>query len=473
LARDDVTSSYRRPEGRQISTDEKLDEKNEEGTMTEQTLEQLTLDGLRTLVAGDTVAIRGTAKLEPAGGPGDKIFPPSHSVDEKKPRPGAKYASETRRIDGRDVECVLVDSVQSQANRMEEALQILWADKQIALPVIAVDFTTIAPDVGLVTSLSAPHRVADALLRDSLLSDGTFFRMSEIGRSFTDATAKNAGPLFKVCPTALVFGLWDSTGPKGGLGSKFARALVGEIVGVGAVFGTKTASRIDPTGIVTASGVLYIKSRTEGELVTWTLAPDEALKDGVEPLKWGSKKDKNGKWKQGSGKPSEANHSNIPPTIDELAGGVTIDYAAHTVVLSLAAIRKLSFGTGDAEARKPADLAARTVLAALGLLAVLAAESRGHDLRSRCLLVPKQEEGKNNALRLETVGRDGKTGQLALDLDGAITLFNEAVGKLPEALRFSSRRGEPLVTLTPSPKLAHLVTKSRELAAVGADVEAD
>ena len=290
--------------------------------------------------------------------------------------------------------------------------------------------------------------------------------------SFSDATAKNAGPLFTVCPTGLIFGLWDSTGPKGGLGSKFARALVSEIVGVGAVFGTKTASRIDPTGIVTASGVLYIKSRAEGEPVTWTLAPEEAQKDGNEPLKWGSKKGKDGKWKQGSGKPSEANHSNIPPTIDELAGGVTVDYALHTVVLSLAAIRKLSFGTGDAEARKAADLAARTVLAALGLLAVLAAESRGHDLRSRCLLVPKQEEGKNNALRLETVGRDGKTGQLALDLDGAIKLFNQAVDKLPEALRFPAK-GVPLVTLTPSPKLAHLVTKSRELAAVGADVEAD
>ena len=169
----------------------------------------------------DAVAIRGTAMLEPAGGPGDKVFPPTHSVADR--RASTRYASEKRRIDGREVECVLLDSVQSQANRMEEGLQELWENKKIALPVISVDFSSAAPDIGAVTSLTAPHRVADALLRDCLI-DGTLFRLSEIGRSFTDATPKNAAPLFKVCPTGLVFGLWDSTGPKGGLGSKFARS---------------------------------------------------------------------------------------------------------------------------------------------------------------------------------------------------------------------------------------------------------
>lgn len=400
---------------------------------------------LQELVKGDAVAIRGTAILVPAGGPGDKVFPPTHSVDKRNERdPGAKYAFEKRRLGGREVECVLLDSVQSQANRMEEAVQALWADKRIALPVIAVDFSAIAPDVGVVTSLSAPHRIADALLRDSLL-DKTLFRLSEIGKSFTDATTKNAAPLFRVCPTGLVFGLWDSTGPKGGLGSKFARALVSEIVGVGATRGVKTASRIDPAGIVTkAAEILQAANPEEG----WTLDPAQA------------KRDKAGKpVKRGDGRVSEVNHSNVPPTIDEVAGGVTIDYASHTVVLSLAALRKLAFGGGDVEAR--------TLLSALGLLAVLAAESRGHDLRSRCLLVPKEGE----ALKLEIVRRDGKTELVELDLDGAIALYNAAMAALPKALRFSTKPGEPLATLTPSPKLAHLVTRSRELAATGAEIE--
>src|SRR6186713_2647308 len=105
----------------------------------------LTYKLLKILMQGDAVAIRGKAILEPAGGPGDKIFPPSHSVDKNERRAGAKYAFETRRIGGAEVACVLLDSVQSQANRMEEALEMLWRGKRITLPVIAVDFSDAAP----------------------------------------------------------------------------------------------------------------------------------------------------------------------------------------------------------------------------------------------------------------------------------------------------------------------------------------
>ena len=401
------------------------------------------LEVLKKLVAGDAVAIRGTAILEPAGGPTDKVFPPTHSVGE---RATTRYAFEKRRIGEREVDCVLLDSVQSQANRMEEALQALWADKRIALPVIAVNFFDVAPDVGVVTSLTAPHRVADALLRDSVL-DGTLFRFSEIGRSFTDATPKNAAPLFKVCPTGLVFGLWDSTGPKGGLGSKFARALVSEIVGIGATAGVKTSSRIDPTGIVTKAAEIF-EAKDPNE--RWT--DDLTL----------AKVDNKGKpVKVGDGRVSEVNHSNIPPSIDPVAGGVTLDHALHTVVLSLAALRKLSFGDHDVQAR--------TTLAALGLLSILAAGSRGHDLRSRCLLVPR----KGESLKLEVVCRDGATNPVPLELDGAISLYAETVKALPDSLRFKQEAGAPLATLTPSPKLAHLIRRSRDLAATGADIEGD
>ncbi len=53
---------------------------------------------------GDTVAVRGTATLEPAGGPGDKIFPPTHAVEDKKPKPGAKYALDAILSGGKDGE---------------------------------------------------------------------------------------------------------------------------------------------------------------------------------------------------------------------------------------------------------------------------------------------------------------------------------------------------------------------------------
>ena len=401
----------------------------------------LTYDDLKLFVDGETVAIRGTATLEPAGGPGDKIFPPTHATEERNKNPGAKYAFETRRIGGQAVPCVLIDSVQSQANRMEEALQELWVEKKISIPVVSVDFSACAPEVGRVTSLTAPHRIADALLRDSLLN-GQLFRLTDIGKSFTDASNKNATALFKVCPTGLVFGLWDSTGPKGGLGVKFQRALVSEIVGVNAASGSKTASRIDPLNILKKADIY----EADGAERWTTYAAQARTNDSGEPIKFGKE-----------GKPSEVNHGNVTPSIDTVAGGVTIDEAKHTVVLSLASLRRLGFAKGAAEAR--------TVLAALGLLAVVASESRGHDLRSRCLLVPRV----GCALKLEAVRRDGSTIPLVLDLASAIKLYNNAVAALPLGLKFESAAGEAIADLTPSPKLADLVMRSRALSAAATD----
>jgi len=404
--------------------------------------QNVTLEVLKELVEGDAVAIRGRAVLDPGGGPGDKVFPPSHSVDKGANKPGAKYAFESRRRNGCDVLCVLLDSVQSQANRMEEALQSLWSERQLALPVIAVDLSEVAPDIGTITSLTAPHRVADALLRDSLLGDN-LFRYSPIGHSFTDATIRNAGPLFKVCPTGLIFGIWDSTGPRGGLGAKFARTLTSEIVGIGVEPGVKTKSRIDPASIVTKAAEIY-EAKDANE--RWTHEPKLAKQKTGAPVKIGD------------GRVSEVNHSNVPPTIDTLAGGVTIDYAEHIVVLSLAALRRIGFSDGGPEAR--------LVLAALGLVAVLASESRGHDLRSRCLLIPR----KGEALALEAVARDGSTLRLEIDLDAALVLYGDAVKALPPSLEFDKPAGEPIATLTPSPKLAYLIERSRELAAAGSAI---
>jgi CRISPR-associated protein Csb1 len=403
----------------------------------------LNLDELKQLVADGAVAIRGSATLEPAGGPGDKIFPPTHAVEEGNKKPGAKYAFETRRIDGQNVTCVLIDSVQSQANRMEDALQALWDEKKIALPVISVDFSSIAPEVGRVTSLTAPHRIADALLRDSLL-DGQLFRLSDIGRSFTDASARNATALFKVCPTGLIFGLWDSTGPKGGLGAKFQRALVSEIVGINAVAGSKTESRIDPLNILKKAADIYVALDDKER---WTTDVSQAKAENGEPIKFGKK-----------GKPSEVNHGNVTPSVDSVGGGVTIDEARHTVVLSLASLRRLGFATGAEEAR--------TVLAALALVAIFASEGRGHDLRSRCMLVPKE----GSSLTLEAVAQDGSATPVNLDLAGAIALYNAAVGKLPPGIDFARPAGQALAELKPSPKLADLVKRSRELAATEADI---
>ena len=197
----------------------------------------LTLDRLQAAVAG-AAAIRLRQALEPAGGPGSKVFPPTHE--------GGQYAWETRRVDGQDVRCVLLDSVQSQANRCELALLDALRDGRLRLPLIEARFAEFS-DLRSVSTLEAPHRIADAIFRDSTL-DGVPFRDSVIGKAFIESTIRDANGLFRWCPTALVFGMWDSTGSVGGLGTKFARALSAEIIGYGAQAGVHTSSRIDPLG---------------------------------------------------------------------------------------------------------------------------------------------------------------------------------------------------------------------------------
>jgi CRISPR-associated protein Csb1 len=215
-----------------------------EHAMSEQADKTISLHDLQQAMAGRASALRCRTQLQPAGGAGDKVFPPTYA--------GAAYATEKRRIPGREdpVECVLLDSVQSQANRMEEALQQAVDEGRVSIPVIDVDFSgnELLTEIGRVTSLQAPHRIADAILRDSLL-DGVPFRRSELGKRLDAVSFANATPLYELCPTALLFGMWDSTGPKGGLGAKFQRAMVSEIVGIDAVYGVKTSSRIDPLQI--------------------------------------------------------------------------------------------------------------------------------------------------------------------------------------------------------------------------------
>ncbi|MFH1267044.1 MAG: type I-U CRISPR-associated RAMP protein Csb1/Cas7u [Planctomycetota bacterium] len=208
---------------------------------------------LKTAVAGSAAAFRSVSRLEPAGGPGDKIFPPTYA--------GGVYATEKRRVGTEDgseevVECVLLDSVQSQANRMEEALLEAIRAERLQLPLIEVDFSGVdlLKPVGNVTSLQAPHRLADAILRDSLLEDGTPFRTSEYARQWGAANLFNATPIYRLCPTALVFGLWGSPDKPGGLGAKFERTIVSEIVGVDCLpTDRRLGFRIDPLEIKAAA----------------------------------------------------------------------------------------------------------------------------------------------------------------------------------------------------------------------------
>jgi CRISPR-associated protein Csb1 len=402
---------------------------------------KLTLEVLSTAVAGQAAAFRCRRRLQPAGGEGDKVFPPTFA--------GAVYAIEQRRVPGRDtpVTCVLLDSVQSQANRMELALQDAVDAGNIQLPLVEVDFSEHDPTgdveadakagrlidaVGKVTSLQVPHRLADAILRDSEL-DGMPFRQSDTGKALNTVSIANATPLFELCPTALLFGMWDSTGPKGGLGPKFERALVSEIVGIGAEVGDLLRGvRRDPLEIRAA---VKVQKHADG---SWQVS-DPKTKGVVAP--------------------SEINHSSVPypkrrdqKSDDNYYAGATIEYAEQTTTLSLIGLRRLRFPV-DGENDDPRDQAARTLLAALGLCGATLAFEAGVGLRSRSLLWPE------GPMVWELLERPG-TPPRAFELTGeqAVALLNEAISAARES--DLTWREEP-VPLKPSVELLKLVRLSQ------------
>lgn len=414
---------------------------------------KLTLSQLTEAVAGGSVAIRAITKLEPAGGTADKVFPPTY-VKEKQST--TKYAFETRKVDGRDVETVLLDSVASQANRIEESLLEGWRRGELKFPVISVDFSSVEAlaDLEQITSLQAPHRVADAILRDSVDANGTPFRQTPIGVACTDARPNHATAMYLHCPTALLFGVWDSTGPKGGLGAKFQRCVVSEIVGFDAVAGVKVASRIDPLAIEKKAGPVFEPKIGGGE---WTSIESEAVVEKGKPKPF-SRKGSGDK-----GTPATINHGNIPPSIDHDSGGVTMSHAVHTVVISLAGLRRLRFqrradgSVIPAQERDGLEGAARTALAALALAGVVYQRRNGYDLRSRSLLVASEP------LEFELIPSDGGAPTRVVVDDAAALLRAASEAAAAVGLGWESAP----FTLSPTPKLVHLVVKSRELTAAG------
>ena len=396
---------------------------------------ELSFEALRAAVAGGAVALRSVMRLQPADGPGGKVFPPTYAATAEN-----KYAVEERQVGDRVVTTVLLDSVASQANRAELALLEGWDAGELSFPVPYVDFTGEpgVEDLGRITVLEAPHRLADAIFRDSLLG-GTLFRLSDVGRAITEARPGDATDLFRYAPTALLFGQWDSTGPKGGLGSKFQRAYVSEIVGRDAQIGRKVKSRIDPLQIERDAAVVYEHADPHQQ---WTLDPAEAAQEKGKPKLAG-----------GDGRPSEIIHGNIAPSIDSQAGGVTISEARQTAVLSLAALRRLRF----AGVSREAEVDARTAVAALGVAAIAYGYEADHDLRSRCLLIPQHPPV------IEMVGRDGGSPEtVSVDRESAAQLVLQASARAAQS-GIPWQRDE--IVLRPAPKLIELLRRSREVSA--------
>ena len=150
------------------------------------------------------VSITLTEILEPSGGPGTIIFPPTYARNPGEiPHP---YAISTLRSDlapeaaatqGLEANICDLDSVGSQANRMEPAFIQPPLSSLVPQRVIKAGSAT-------VNLLQIGHRVADGAVRFSALSEQATKAIAALGTE-CDATA-----LARLAPTSLIFGFWDS-----------------------------------------------------------------------------------------------------------------------------------------------------------------------------------------------------------------------------------------------------------------------
>lgn len=392
------------------------------------------IDGLVEAVTSAS-AIRRILRLLSAGGDGSYVAPPTYLDD----RNNAVHVFEIRKIAGKDVPCVLLDSVQSQANRLEDALE---RAADIALPNVYVDFTgSDVADLGVVSSLRAPHRIFDAIIRDSNL-DNKPFPSSDVGKQVNSATPQNATALFEHSPSTLLFGGWNSTGDKGGSGRRFQRCIVSEIVGIDVPVhkyigrnqeqvivpqSRKPSSRIDPLAIEKID-IYKDKSRRSA----W-----DTKKEGVENAE--------------KSKPSDVNHGNIAPSISD--HGVTMDHAMQTTTITLAGLRRLSFPDSNGGQSDDRNTAARAVLASLALCAVTKHDADGYSLRSRCDLYPESKSDE-----FELIKNTGQIEKVTVAPGDAVSLFNAAVDRAKAAGLPWNADPKKLI---PQPKLVELVKKSR------------
>jgi CRISPR-associated protein Csb1 len=134
------------------------------------------------------------------------IYPPTY------PPPEGSNDKATYNISDRGLEpnCCVLDSEGSQANRMEELFKTSHSD--------LVPQVTIMAGGELVNAIDLNHRIADAVLKTTKLSDKVEDAMARFGRD------RVADGIAAILPTSLVFGFWDSR-PTSGQHCKWPRLV--------------------------------------------------------------------------------------------------------------------------------------------------------------------------------------------------------------------------------------------------------
>ena len=290
--------------------------------------------------------------LVPVEGEGGVFFPPTYA--------DVGYNIDTL-ADGSKV--VLVDSVGSQANRLEPLFKTAPFDALVPQLAVTLD------DDRTVSILDAGHRLGDALVRASGLKDearAAFASFLEKG----DATA-----LARLAPTSLVFGVWDSRDTQ----AKLPRILQSVIRAWDVDRLTRSAQYFPPVDYAALEVFSdEDKQKAEGE-------PKSPL--------------------------AQRGYVAVPAT-NQHGGVVARGPVVRDVTINLVALRRLEAAENIGELRRYI----------LGLCLVAATEPLDGFLRQGCLLTPKADE----PAQWYAVARTGERNPIGLGSEVALRLATQA-----------------------------------------------
>lgn len=188
--------------------------------------------------------LKASIRLEPAH---SRVRPAIFSKDQGSSTVPTLVIEE-RYVDGKPVKTVLLDSVPSMANRMEALLITKRGEIGFDDIEVRVEASSLSGQEQFISQWLLPHRVYDAILRDSLL-DGTPFFNTDIGRRLARGESTS---LFRYAPNVYLFGAWNSH-IQAGVGARVAprieRAVVAEVYGLEPRLLSSAETRKDPLSI--------------------------------------------------------------------------------------------------------------------------------------------------------------------------------------------------------------------------------
>ena len=258
---------------------------------------------------------------------------------------------------------VEIDSVGSFANRIESELANINL-----LP----DITTTIGD-RILSVNDVPHRIYDAILRDSTL-DGIPWRQSPIGNAILSSNQKNATMLYTYAPSMMLFGGWDSHGGDAAHGTKLTRSVTCEIWGYDGILSTHCSQRIDPLSITS--------NADKHAIVDGVLTRVADVPKGKKPSELKHDDVLKGK------KPSELGHGDVPSKADK---GVFVPIIQLAGAISVTRLNRYQFPDEKGKTSPERNTAAVNVLieiAKLGISRVL----DNLDLRSGCDLYTEHRQ---------------------------------------------------------------------------------